>query len=250
MKRLKRWVISLMAGLSLCGTALAADVLKVGVQGSLPPFSSVSGNGKLTGFDVDIAQALCAELKVQCQFVITSWDRMLPSLNARKFDAIISSMSITPEREQLVSFTIPYYMNSIQFIAPRDKPFSTDPRGLKGKVIGAGRATLSADWLSSHLGGQVNMRFYDSQEEANQALADGRVDAVLGDRFAHYAWLQTPEGQRFELKGEPVLQKDRIAIAVRKNDPLKARLDEALKGILANGTYQQINARYFPFSLY
>jgi polar amino acid transport system substrate-binding protein len=250
MKRFKRWIISLIVGLSLGNHVMANDVLKIGVQGSLPPFSSVSPSGQLTGFDVDIAQALCAELKMQCQFVITTWDRMLPSLNARKFDAVVSSMSITPEREQIASFTIPYYINSIQFIAAKDTEFNTEPRSLKGKVIGAGRSTLSAEWLSNHLGGQVNMRFYDSQEAANDALAAGRINAVLGDRFAHYAWLQTPEGQPFELKGEPVLQKDQIGIAVRKNDPLRNRLNEALKAVLANGTYQRINARYFPFSLY
>ena len=96
----------------------------------------------------------------------------------------------------------------------------------------------------------VDIKLYDTQENAYLDLASGRVDGVLADKFVNWEWLKSETGKGFEFKGEPVFDNDKIAIAVRKNDPLREKLNTALKEIVADGTYKKINDKYFPFSIY
>lgn len=228
----------------------AADKLKIGTEGAYPPFNMIEPSGKVVGFDIDIAQAVCAKMKVECEVVTTDWDGIIPALNAKKFDFIAASMSITDERKQAVDFTDRYYTNKLQFIAPKKVDFKTDKSSLKGKVIGAQRATISGSWLEDNLKGVVDIKLYDSQENAYLDLASGRVDAVLGDIFVNYEWLKSDAGKAFEFKGNPVFEDDQIAMAVRKGDPLREKINAALKEVIADGTYKKINDQYFPFSIY
>lgn len=234
------------------GAASAQDAtkLKIGTEGAYPPFNMIEPSGKVVGFDIDIAQAVCAKMKVECEVVTTDWDGIIPALNAKKFDFIAASMSITDERKQAVDFTDRYYTNKLQFIAPKKVDFKTDKSSLKGKVIGAQRATISGSWLEDNLKGVVDIKLYDSQENAYLDLASGRVDAVLGDIFVNYEWLKSDAGKAFEFKGNPVFEDDQIAMAVRKGDPLREKINAALKEVIADGTYKKINDQYFPFSIY
>jgi len=207
----------------------------------------------VVGFDVEIGNALCAKMKVTCEVVTSDWDGIIPALNAQKFDFIISSMSISEERKQAVDFTEPYYSNKLQFIAPKTTNLGNDAaaikEALKGKAIGAQRATLSGSWLEDNWGDDVTVKLYDSQENAFLDLASGRVDALLGDKYASYEWLKSEAGQNYEFKGDPVVDNDRVGIAVRKDDPLRAKLNLALKEIIEDGTYKKINDKYFPFNI-
>jgi polar amino acid transport system substrate-binding protein len=164
---------------------------------------------------------------------------------------IVASMSITEERQQAVDFTNPYYTNKLQFIAPKSSDLKTDKVSLKGKVIGAQRATIAGTWLEDNLGDVVEIKLYDTQENAYLDLNSGRVDGVLADKFVNWEWLKSDAGKDYEFKGEPVFDNDKIAIAVRKNDTaLTNNLNAALKAIVDNGTYKKINDKYFPFSIY
>ncbi|SDS16138.1 ABC transporter substrate-binding protein [Pseudomonas oryzae] len=237
--------------LGLLGQAVAADKLKIGTEGAYPPFNLVDARGKVGGFDVEIAEALCAQMKADCEVVTSDWDGIIPALNARKFDMIVASMSITDERKQAVDFTDPYYTNKLQFIAPKGAEFKTDEASLKGKVIGAQRATIAGTWLEDNLGDVVQVKLYDTQENAYLDLAAGRVDGVLADKLVNWEWLKSEPGKGFEFKGEPVYDNDRIGIALRKGDAeLREKLNHALQAIVADGTYKQINDKYFPFSIY
>ncbi len=115
---------------------------------------------------MEIAEALCAQMKADCEVVTSDWDGIIPALNAKKFDMIVASMSITDERKQAVDFTDPYYTNKLQFIAPKGAEFRTDEASLKGKVIGAQRATIAGTWLEDNLGDVVQVKLYDTQENA------------------------------------------------------------------------------------
>jgi len=159
-------------------------------------------------------------------------------------------MSITEERMQAVDFTEPYYTNKLQFIAPKGSEFKTDKASLKGKVIGAQRATIAGTWLEDNLDDVVEIKLYDTQENAYLDLSSGRVDGVLADTFVNWEWLKSDAGKGFEFKGEPVFDNDKIGIAVRKGDPLREKLNAALKEIVEDGTYKKINDKYFPFSIY
>jgi putative lysine/arginine/ornithine/histidine/octopine transport system substrate-binding protein len=236
-----------VAGLS---SAHAAEKLRIGTEGAYAPFNMKDASGNVVGFDIDIAQALCAEMKVECTVVTQDWDGIIPALQNKKFDFIAASMSITEERQKVVAFTEPYYVNKLQYVAKKGADLDTSNEAMKSKSIGAQRATISADWLTENLGSGANVKLYDTQENAYLDLASGRTDAVLADMFVSFEWLKSDAAKDFEFKGQPVFDNDKIGMALRKPDTeLKAKLDAALKAIVANGTYAKINAKYFPFSI-
>ncbi len=230
--------------------AVAAEKLKIGTEGAYPPFNLIDASGQVGGFDVEIAQALCAKMGTECDVVTSDWDGIIPALNAKKFDFLAASMSITEERKQAVDFTNPYYTNKLQFIAPKSSDLKTDKASLKGKVIGAQRATIAGTWLEDNLADAVEIKLYDTQENAYLDLSSGRLDGVLADKFVNWEWLKSNAGKDFEFKGKPVFDNDKIALAVRKGDPLREKLNAALKSIVEDGTYQKINDKYFPFSIH
>ena len=202
----------------------------------------------MVGFDPDIAMALCAKMKAECEIVTSDWDGIIPALNAKKYDFIVSSLSITDERKQAVDFTNPYYANKQQFIAPKNVDFKTDIASLKSKKLGTQRSTQAATWLEDNVGGDISL--YDTQENAYLDLTSGRVDALLADKYANYDWLKSPAGQAYEFKGDPINETDEVGIALRKGDTeLLNKLNAALKEINEDGTYKKINDKYFPFSI-
>jgi lysine-arginine-ornithine-binding protein len=229
---------------------VAAEKLRIGTEGAYPPFNLLNAKGLVEGFDMDVAYALCAQMKVECEVVTSDWDGIIPALNAKKFDFLVASMSITEERLQAVDFTRPYYTNKLQFIASKKSEFKTDKKSLDGKVIGTQRSTIAGTWLEENLKDVVEIKLYDTQEAAYLDLAAGRLDAVLADMLVNWEWLKSESGKEYEFKGEPVFDNDKIGIAVRKGDPLKDKLNAALEAIVADGTYKKINGRYFPFSIY
>ena len=250
MKSYKKILFAAVASIAMSTSAVAADKLKIGTEGAYPPFNLIDASGKVVGFDIDIANALCAKMNVECEVVTSDWDGIIPALNAKKFDLIVASMSITDERKQAVDFTAPYYTNKLQFIGPKGTEFKTDKASLKGKVIGAQRATIAGTWLEDNLGDVVEIKLYDTQENAYLDLSSGRVDGVLADKFVNWEWLKSDAGKAYEFKGDPVFDNDKIGIAVRKGDPLADKLNAALEAIVADGTYKTINDKYFPFSIY
>ncbi|MEM9784021.1 MAG: transporter substrate-binding domain-containing protein [Pseudomonadota bacterium] len=239
---------------ALCAAVTApaqAQDLRIATEGYYAPFNYFDETGALVGFDVDIANALCDEIGAECEIVQNDWDALIPGLNEGAYDVIVASMSITAERETLVAFTLPYYSNMLAFVGPRGTNPATSPEALAGKTVGTQVGTISADHLAATYGDGVEAVFFENQEEAMEALAGGDIDLVLGDNLQLYAWLQTEGGADHEIVGEFIDIDDRIGIAVRQTDPeLLDRLNGALIAIIENGVYQEINARYFPFSIY
>ncbi|WP_455823844.1 ABC transporter substrate-binding protein [Pseudomonas graminis] len=249
MQNYKKFLLAAAVSMAFSATAMA-ETLKMGIEAAYPPFNNKDASGNVVGFDKDIGDALCAKMKVEkCEVVTSDWDGIIPALNAKKFDFLVSSLSITDERKQAVDFTDPYYSNKLQFIAPKNVDFKTDKASLKDKVIGAQRATLAGTWLEDELGSDVITKLYDTQENAYLDLDSGRVDAILADKYVQFDWLKTETGKAYEFKGDPVVESDKIGIAVRKGDPLRERLNKALAEIKADGTYKKINDKYFPFSI-
>lgn len=230
--------------------ASAADKIRIATEGAYAPFNMTDENGELIGFDVEIAKALCAEMEADCQIVAQDWDGIIPGLMGRKYDAIVASMSITDERLRVVDFTEPYYSNVLAYVAPEGSDIDTSREGLQGLTVGAQRATVAGQYLEDNLADVVNVKLYDTQDNAYLDLGAGRLDALLSDKFPAYDWLGTADGEGFEFKGEDIDINDKIGIAVRKGDPLKDKLSAAIKAIVEDGTYAEINEKYFPFSIY
>ena len=199
MQNYKRILLAAAVTLAFSAGAMAAEKLKMGIEAAYPPFNNKDASGQVVGFDVDIGNALCAKMKTECEIVTSDWDGIIPALNAKKFDFLISSMSITDERKQAVDFTDPYYSNKLQFIAAKkDAEFKTDKAGLKGKIIGAQRATLAGTWLEDNLGDDITIKLYDTQENAYLDLTSGRLDAILADKYVNYEWLKSDAGKAYE----------------------------------------------------
>ena len=231
------------------GSAGAAGTLRVATSADYPPFNYFDEEGRLAGFDIDIARTLCAEMEVQCLFIQREWALLIPALLAGEFDAIAASMSITEKRRRIVGFTDHYYRNASQFVTSKGSDF--DPKWPEGNTIGAVRATIASDWLEENVAGIATVRLYRGQSELLQALVNGHVDAIFGDILGLYAWLSTIGGATFRFTGEGIRLDEGIGIAVRHQDEaLRLRLNGALRALITNGIYRRINARYFPFSIH
>ncbi|TBR44236.1 transporter substrate-binding domain-containing protein [Marinomonas agarivorans] len=241
---------ALILGASLSSiSGVAADKIRIATEGAWAPFNFIDSAGKPQGFDVDIAWALCEKMQAKCEIVTQDWDGLIPGLKVRKFDAIIASMSITEERLKVVDFTNKYYSGGLRFLGKTKDAFDTN--NLKGKVIGAQRSTIAAQYLEDNFADTAKLKFYDTQDNVYLDLQAGRLDIVLSDELPTYNWLKSSgNGDKFSFKGEAFKKDDNIGIAVRKGDKLKEKFNTALAEILADGTYQEINAKYFPFSIY
>jgi polar amino acid transport system substrate-binding protein len=225
--------------------------VRIGIEAAYPPFNGYNANNELVGFDYDIGVALCVKMGVECTFVAQDWDGMIPALLAGKYDAIVSSMSITDERKQVVDFTDKYYTNALTFVAPKDADGSdVSPAGMAGKTIGAQGSTVSASYLEENYA-DSDIKLYPTQDDAYLDLAAGRLDAVLADVGPSNLWLAGDDGQCCAFLGEAVVKDDLVGIAIRKEDgDLKQMFNKAIADIVADGTYAEINAKYFPFSIY
>ncbi|MFN0262959.1 ABC transporter substrate-binding protein [Tepidamorphus sp. 3E244] len=254
---MKRILAAAMIVAATFGIAEAKEWTKVriGTEGAYPPFNYFDSDNQLQGFDVDIAKALCDEMKVECEFVAQDWEGIIPALIANKYDAIIASMSITPERQEKVDFTEKYYSTPPALIAPSDSELSaTDPGTLEGKTIGAQASTTHATFLEDVYKNST-IKLYGTQDEANLDLASGRLDAVAADSVVLSEWLKTDDGACCKMVGpmenDPQYFGDGAGIAVRKGeDDLREMFNKAIAAIRENGTYEKIEAKYFDFSVY
>ena len=231
-------------------------VIRIGVEGAYPPFSALTADGKLVGFDIDIANALCAEMGAECTLVQQDWDGMIPALLARKYDAIIASMAITAERKKKVAFTGKYYQVPARFARRKGSGIEISETGLKGKAVGVQRATTHDNFITGEFGGDVDIKRYASQDEAYLDAAAGRLDLLLADSVAmQEGFLDTDNGKDWEFVGPGYKDVkyfgEGAGIAVSKtNQDLLDRLNKAIKAIRANGTYQKINTKYFEFDVF
>jgi arginine/ornithine transport system substrate-binding protein len=227
--------------------------IRIGVEGAYPPFSQVTPDGKLVGFDIDFANALCEEMGAECTMVQQDWEGIIPGLLARKYDAIIASMAITEQRKKHVAFTKPYGEDSpAKFARKKGSGIEINKASLKGKSVGVQRATIHAEFVKAEFGDVVDLKLYATQEEAYLDAVAGGVDLLLADAVAmNEGFLKTDQGKNWEFVGPDYTGPGGAGIAIRKDDEdLVAAFNKALAAILGNGTYKKINDKYFDFNVY
>ncbi|MEE1865862.1 lysine/arginine/ornithine ABC transporter substrate-binding protein [Pseudomonas auratipiscis] len=240
----------------LFGSGVQADQknIRIATEGTYPPFSYLE-NGQLAGFDVDIANALCERIQAKCEIVSQGWDGMIPGLISGKYDAIVASMAITEERKQKIDFTNKYYATPARFIAEKNSGITdTSVEGMSGKVIGVQGSTTQGSYLEDFYKNS-EVKIYKTVDDAAMDLANGRLDAVFSDSAILYPWLQTRIGSCCDFIGQEVRDEKYFGvgkgIGVRKEDQaLRDQLNTAVSALVADGTYQRINQKYFPFAIY
>lgn len=231
------------------------DALVIGTEGAYPPFNFTESDGNVAGFEIDLGNAMCAHMKVECTWVTQDWDGIIPGLQAKKYDAIIASLYITDERRKVISFSDKYYNVPSRFVVATDSTLDISAAGLSGTVVGTQRATSFERYLTAEMP-DVEVRLYGTMDEAYLDLASGRVDAVLGDVVAlQDGFLGTPEGSGFELRGPEFTNPEYFGygagVAVRQDDQAIAdAFSEAIKALRENGTYQEISQKWFGLDVY
>lgn len=241
--------------IGLIGPVHAADPLRIGVEGAYPPFSFKNADGTLGGFDIDMANALCEKLERECEMVEQDWDGMIPALKARKFDAIIASMSITEERKRQIDFSAKYYSTPARLVAKKDADFEGTAAGLKGKRLAVQRGTTHQCYAEKTFP-DAELVLYGTQEDVFRDLVLGRVDAQLSDSLvAQEGFLTQDEGADYAFLGGDQLDVDCFGegagVAVRKGEEeLRDAMSAAIVALREDGTYQKINEKYFPFDIY
>ena len=253
----KTFVFTLLALLTTAFSAASQEVkkIKIGVEGAYPPFSSIGTDGKLKGFDIDITYALCEQMKAQCTLVQQEFDGMIPSLQAKKIDAVIASMSITEERQKVVDFSDKYYRTPARFVAKKNSGLTVTAAGLKGKRIGVQRVTTH-DRFATDTFKESEIVRYAKQDDVFLDLTAGRLDGALLDWMAaSEGFLKSPAGKDYGFLGPIYIDFKYFGvgagIAVRKGDTaLRNDFNAAIKAIRANGTYKKIQDKYFEFDVY
>ena len=251
---MKAQLLTALVALAFTGAAAAKDI-RIGVDPTYEPFEYKTADGKLTGFSVDLANAMCEHMKAKCTFVESDWAGIIPSLNAKKYDAIISSMSITEERKKAVDFTSKYYSTPSRVIGKAGVKVNS-PADMKGKKIGVLKSSTQEKFAKAHYGtAGATVTSYDNPNRTYLDLKAGRLDFIVGDTVeASLGFLKKPEGKGYEFVS-PDLVDDKIfgigaGIATRKGDKLRDEFDAAIKAMRANGTWKKINDKYFTFDVW
>lgn len=229
----------------------AVPDLKVAIDPTYEPYTYKTPDGKPTGFDIDFAQAICAQIKRNCVFVETAWDSMIPGLMAKKYDVIISSMGITEERLAQIDFSDKYVNTPSRIVVKKGTKYE-NPASLKGKRIGVGKSTIQEKYAMGELApAGVKIVPYEAQDQVYLDIKAGRLDGTVSDYVEVLGgFLSKPEGANYEAVGpdlyEPKYFGIGVGIGMRKGqDAFKAELNTAIKAIRANGTYKTINDKYF-----
>ena len=253
---MKKLVLAAVAALSL-GTTAMADPIKIGVAAEpYPPFTSPDAAGNWVGWEVDFMVAICKQAALDCVITPTAWDGIIPALTSGQIDVIMSSMSITAERAKTIDFSDKYYNTPAMVMVAADSAITPDAAGLTGKIVGVQISTTHEAYTQKYFGPVASeVKIYQTQDEANQDLAAGRVDAVMADSIALQAFLDSDAGKACcksagMVANDPEILGAGVGFGLRQGDPLKDKLNAAIAAIRADGTYAAITANYFAFDVY
>lgn len=245
-------VLTLTALALCCSSALASgETLRVAADLTYPPFQYRDVNGKPTGFEIDITNAVCKAVAVKCEYVVSSFDAEIPSLMAKKVD-FISPLGATEKRKKSIDFSHFIYHVPSQLVARKDTNLQPTAESLQGKNIAVQQGSIQEMYANKYWAPKgVEIKTYPDQDVIYQDLAAGRLDGALSPAVAvTFGFLQKPEGKDFALTG-PEVRDDIIfsigsAYGVRKGDEKTQKmLNEGLAKIMADGTWQKIKQHYF-----
>jgi octopine/nopaline transport system substrate-binding protein len=254
------------------GAAAQEKTVKIATEGAYAPWNFTGAGGKLEGFEIDLANDLCARMKVKCEIVAQDWDGIIPALQAKKYDAIMAGMTITDKRKEVINFSIPYADTPSVFLTATNSPLAKLPGTgqafnlstqqaaaekaiedlkplLKGKSIGVQTSTIQANFADKYLKGTAEIREYKTTEQHDLDLAAGRIDAVFAGAAQVIGTLEKPDFKDYAVAGPSLtggLLGAGIAVGLRKDEvDLKKAFDEAIQGAIKDGTIQKLSMKWF-----
>lgn len=246
--------LAVAAAVGLSPAALAEQV-KIGMGAfPAPPFFAPDASGKFSGWEVDIANAICADQKLDCTITGISWDGLIPALASGQVDAIMSSLSITPKRQQVIDFSDKYYNSPIVLTAAKTAKLDATPEGLAGKIIGLPVSTAQETYAKKYFT-KSTIKTYKTFDETLQDLAAGRIDATMAEVPFIEMFVETGAGACCEIKGKVKPDVDifgpGVGAGVRKGDTvLRDKINQGIGNIRSNGIYDRISSKYFKSSIY
>ena len=255
---MKSWLsLAAAAALVLAAGTASAETLRVGTEGAYPPYNATDASGKLVGFEIDLANELCKRTQMTCEIIQQDWDGMIPALLNKRYDAIMAGMSVTEERLKQIAFSKPYSTTPAWFVSAKDgvlkdaKTLADVQAALKGKSVGVQRSTIHQNFLEAKVPG-AEVKLYDTQDDLNLDLQNGRIDAGLADSLGWKDFLASDAGKAYNHFGPDLTGKDDpifglgVGIGLRKEDTaLKAKLDKALDEVNADGTMTKLSVQWF-----
>jgi octopine/nopaline transport system substrate-binding protein len=278
--------VSRIVCVSLLGTTLAIsaataqgkkwETVKIATEGAYEPWNFTGAGGKLEGFEIDLANDLCARMKVKCEIVAQDWDGIIPALQAKKYDVIMAGMSVTDERKKTIDFAGPYAASPNGFLVAKDSPLAKMPGTgqafnlstqaaatekaieaykplLKGKTIGVQTSTTHANFADKYLKDVAEIREYKTTEQHDLDLAAGRIDAVLADATALNGTLRKPEFKDYALVGPSItggILGPGVGAGMRKDDAdLKTMVNDAIDAAKADGTIKRLSEKWFKIDV-
>ncbi|MCJ9750774.1 lysine/arginine/ornithine ABC transporter substrate-binding protein [Neorhizobium sp. BETTINA12A] len=276
---MKKTIIAIIATTLAAGAAYAQSKpteIKIATEGAYEPWNFTGPDGKLQGFEIDLATDLCGRMKVKCTIVAQDWDGLIPSLNAKKFDAIMASMIVTPKRLEVIAFSKPYASTAAAFMVQKDGPLANLPGtgtvvdlngdsatldaalkplegALKGSNVGAQVSTANVAFLDKYFKGTLKTREYKTTEQHDLDLQAGRIDAVVAQKTALMATLSKADFKDYKIAGPTFtggVFGQGIAAGLRKDDTaLKAMFDAAIEAAKADGTIDKLAKKWIKTSV-
>lgn len=262
---MKKKVILALVGVMICGVAMAgcgkkqasvntldkvkeSKILKIGLSPDYPPFEYTNDKNEIVGFDLDLSNAIAEKLGAKTEVVTVPFDGIVQGLKSNKFDMISSGFTVTEKRKQEVLFT-DTYLNSGQYVVVnKDNNTINTVEDLKGKTIGVGIGTTSAD-AAKKIEGTKEVKEYDKSPDALLDLKNNRIDAVMIDKpVCDYYLDKDKEAYK---KIDANVQEEPIALAFRKDDTqLQQEVNKILKNLKEDGTLSKISEKWFGFDAY
>jgi octopine/nopaline transport system substrate-binding protein len=256
------------------GGAADWERVKIATEGAYPPWNFRDASGKLVGFEVDLANALCSQMNVACEIVPQKWRGIIRGLIAERYDAIMAGMSITADRKKLVTFSRNYAGTPNVFVVRKDNPaadFSTALERLnlndvspaernavdaiinqfKGKIIGVQVATTHAKFADDYLGEHAEIRIYDFQHTIDLDLYQGRLDAVVGDYAYWWPLINSEQGKDYKIVGPHMTGGpfgEGVGVAIRKQDQdLADKFSRAINTMIRDGSLKKLALKWFKY---
>lgn len=250
----KLLTVTLLGAAMLAGTAQARDYdsVRFGVDVPYEPMEYRTAEGELTGFDIELGNAMCAEIGIECEWIVQGWDGIIPGLMSRKYDAIMSSMTINDSRREQVLFSDPYFTPPSAWFVPGDSNIDIPAKQtLEGKTIGVQRGTLQDNYASDMYGDVADINRYSTADDMVLDMEAGRLDIVFLDFPVGKTTLLDSEDNDYKVVGSMITEPkayfgDGFGIAFRKRDEaLAEKFNEALATLRENGTYDELFNKYF-----